>query len=62
MLETVKKLIDAPYISFENYFQQYVMEVQDESIKNEIEFLLRNNFPSANSMIKLINTEIESLR
>lgn len=62
MLETVKNLIDAPYISFENYFQQYVMEVQDESIKNEIEFLLRNNFPSANSMIKLINTEIESLR
>lgn len=62
MLETVKNLINAPYISFENYFQQYVMEVQDESIKNEIEFLLRNNFPSANSMIKLINTEIESLR
>lgn len=62
MLEKVKQLIDSPYISFDNYFQQYVMKVQDESIKNEIAFLLRNNFPSANSMMKLINKEIEGLR
>lgn len=62
MLEKVKQLIDSPYISFDNYFQQYVMKVQDESIKNEISFLLRNNFPSSNSMMKLINKEIEGLR
>lgn len=62
MLEIVKKLVESPYISFDDYFQLYVMKIQDESIKNEIEFLLRNNFPSVNSMIKLINTEIEDLR
>ncbi len=62
MLETVKQLIESPYISFEEYFQHYVIKIQDESIHNEIQFLLRNNFPSVNSMVKLINTEIESLR
>ena len=62
MLETVKNLVNSPYISFDEYFQTYVMKIQDEAIQNEIQFLLRNNFPSVNSIIKLINTEIEGLR
>ena len=62
MLDVVMKLIkEAPYISFEEYFQHYVMAVQDTSIEEEIAFLLRNNFPSSNSMIKLINKEVEGL-
>ena len=60
MLETVKQMIkDTPYISFEQFFQNYVMKVQDESIDEEVSFLFRNNFPSANSMIKLINKEVD---
>ncbi len=61
MLETVKKLISSPYIKYEQFFQNYVMKMQDEAIENEVAFLLRNNFPSANSMIKLINKEVGEL-
>ena len=59
MLETIKRLIKEPCISFGQFFQNYVMSVQDESIKQEISFLLRNNFLSANAMEKLINTELK---
>jgi len=59
MLETIKRLIKEPCISFGQFFQNYVMSVQDESIKQEISFLLRNNFLSANAMEKLINKELE---
>ena len=59
MLETIKQLIKEPCISFGEFFQRYVMYVQDESIKHEISFLLRNNFLSANAMIKLVNNELK---
>ena len=61
MLNTVYRLLHQPFISYEQFFQRYVMKVQDVSIENEIEFLLRNNFPSANSLSKLINKEIEGM-
>ncbi len=60
MLDLVMKMIkDSPCISFERFFQNYVMKVQDESINAEVSFLFRNNFPSENSMIKLINKEVD---
>lgn len=58
MLETVKQMIKKPCISYGEFFQQYVMYVQDESIKQEISFLLRNNFLSAKAMIKLVDQEL----
>ena len=62
MLETIRSMIkNSPYITFEEYFQNYVMEVQDKSIDTEVSFLFRNNFPSANSMLKLINQEVEGM-
>lgn len=61
MLETVKDIIkNAPCISFEEYFQQYVMKFQDSSIEREAAtFLLRNQFSSANSIMKIINKEVD---
>lgn len=59
MLETVKSLIEKPCISFGEFFQQYVMYVQDKSIQQEISFLLKNNFLSANAMIALMNHELK---
>ena len=60
MLDTVMKMIqETPYISFERYFQEYIMKVQDEAINEEVSFLVRNNFPSANSISKLINKEVD---
>jgi len=62
MLDTVKQMLAEPFITFEQYYQNYIMSVQDESIEMEISFLLRNNFPSANSVMKLINQEIEGMK
>ena len=62
MLDMVKQLIEKPCISFEQFYQNYVMKMQDISIDNEVTFLLRNNFPSSNSMLKLINKEIEGMQ
>lgn len=59
MLDTVMQMLRSPYINYGQFFQNYVMKVQDESINSEISFLFRNNFPSANSMIKLINKEVD---
>ena len=59
MLETIKRLINEPCISFGQFFQQYVISVQDESIKQEISFLLKNNFLSANAITKLIDSELK---
>lgn len=62
MLDMVKQLIEKPCISFEQFYQNYVMKMQDVSIDNEVTFLLRNNFPSSNSILKLINKEIEGMQ
>lgn len=44
MLETIKSsLKNLPTISFEEYFQQYVMDVQDTTINDEITTFVRNN-------------------
>ena len=62
MLDSIKQMIEnVPCISFEEYFQRYIMEVQDGSIDEEVAFLLRNNFPSANAIIRLINKEVEGM-
>lgn len=50
---------NTPFISFEEFYQRYIMEVQDSCIDEEVAFLFRNNFPSANSIIRLINKEVE---
>lgn len=62
MLEVVKQLVNKPYISFGEFFQNYIMKVQDSAIEREITFLLRNNFLSANAMLKLVNQEIEDMK
>ncbi len=63
MLETIKECIEAPYISFEQYFINYVISVQDTNIDNEMSFLCKHNFLNVNSMIRLssvVQKELES--
>lgn len=45
MLETVKSFIskDLPCISFDMYFVEYLISVQDSNIDAELKFLIRNN-------------------
>jgi len=61
MLETIKKIINdeaknAPFISFEQYFTRYVMQVQDENIDLEVAQLLRRNV-TANTISAMIDQE-----
>lgn len=59
MLETVKSAIkDAPFISFEQYFVRYVMEVQDQNIDQEVSFLFRNNKMNMVLLNRLISTQL----
>lgn len=61
MLETIKKAIEeVPFISFEEYFTNYVMAVQDVNIDNEVSFMLRNNSLTTLALDKLINNEVEN--
>ena len=64
MLEEIRKIVDAPFISFEQYFTNYVISVQDNNIDSEISFILRHNFLNVNSMIRLsseIDKELKTL-
>lgn len=61
MLETIKNIINdeaknAPFISFEQYFTRYVMQVQDENIDLEVAQLLRRNV-TANTISAMIDQE-----
>ena len=47
----------SPYISFEEYFQSYVISVQDTLIDEEMRFLSRNNFLSIRAIERLLNSE-----
>ena len=56
MLETIKKDIQSlPCILFEQYFQKYIIKIQDISIENEIKFMLKNNFLNSVSINRLLN-------
>ena len=59
MLETVRQAInDLPCISFEEYYQYYVMDVQDFMIDLEIESFSKN--PLTPEIINMeINRELE---
>lgn len=59
MLETIKQSIkNAPFITFEQYFIEYVMQMQDTNIDNEVTFMLHNNSLTTKSLDKLINSEV----
>ena len=62
MLETIKScIVNSPFITFEQYFVLYVMQMQDANIDNEVAFLLRNNSLSTLSIDRLINSEVNKL-
>lgn len=62
MLETVKQSINnLPCISFEEYYQYYVMDVQDHNIDAEVSFMVRNNNISSRILNQIIGNEIEVL-
>jgi len=60
MLETVKQtIIESPCISFGRYFTEYVLDIQDRNIDNEVTFLLRNNNIDINLFNRVMNKQSE---
>lgn len=59
MLETIKQTIkNVPFISFEEYFIQYMMDIQDSSIDDEVSFMLKNNSLTTLDVDRLIHHEV----
>lgn len=61
MLEKIQEMCKSPYIIFDQYFQDYVMRIQDDMIDNEIKFLLNNNFVNIKFLQQHLNTEFDSI-
>lgn len=54
-LQTIKtEISNLPYISFEEYFHQYVFSVQDSNIDDEMHFFVNNNFLSPETLSNAI--------
>lgn len=63
MLDTVKQCIkDVPDISFQEFFQMYVLSVQDSNIDREFSYLVNRNVLGVDSMGALIKNTIERLK
>ena len=60
ILTTVRSILNSPFISFGQFYQQYIMTIQDTMIDSELTSLQRNNLLSSEALIKLINKELES--
>lgn len=43
MLETIRKEIRREYDSFDDFYDAYVIEVQDQNLESEIRYLQRMN-------------------
>ena len=62
MLNTIKSTIEKlPYIEFGEYFNQYVMSIQDMSIDYEMAFFVKHNFLNISSVDRVIDMEHRSM-
>lgn len=59
MLEQVMSEIRrTPYISYTEFFAEYVMDVQDRQLEDEISFVLKNNELDVKSLHRLIDEDL----
>ena len=64
MLETLRKLIadvEADSIEFSKFYTEYVMNIQDENIEEELKFLVSNNKLTPMNLNKLLNSSLERM-
>lgn len=61
-LPTIQKELKKPYIPFEEYFQNYVFEIQDRNINGEMKFFVQNNFMSPKTLAKIVEQTGKDLR
>lgn len=62
MLGTVKSFIsDLPDMTFNLYFVNYIIRIQDEDLENEFKYLTSHNNISISKVDKLIENTYEGL-
>lgn len=62
ILKTIRNCIaDLPCISFEQYFTQYVFDIQDMNIEEEVKFMITNNFLNTASLYGAIKQDEDKL-
>lgn len=61
-LPTIQEELKKPFISFEEYFQNYVFEVQDRNIDGEMKFFVQHNFISPKTLAKIMDQTGKDLR
>lgn len=63
MLETVKSCMDnIPDTPFDKYFLQYVMEVQDSMIAEELSYMLKYNVVDVKLVDRAISNAVKELK
>ena len=56
MLETIKDCIEnLPSMSFDEYYKNYIFDMQDTMMDLEMEFIVRNTFLDMNAMNRIID-------
>ena len=64
MLKTVKNAIEKikqDNTSFSEFYMNYVLEIQDESLEREISYMLKNKIYDVNLVDRAIINSLESL-
>lgn len=56
MLSTIKNYMNKPFISYEEYFKEYVMRIQDENIFHEVSFVIKHNHLTPIGVDKLVDS------
>lgn len=52
----IEKLQKSPYISFDHYFTEYVIEMQDMNIEDELRYICKNNLLDDGSVLRFSAT------
>lgn len=59
MLESIKSYInDSPNISFEDYYRNYIFEVQDQNIEAEVKSVKSSDILSLDKLIAKLHKEL----
>lgn len=63
MLDNIKSIIkELPDISFERYFVDYVMRVQDENIEEEIRYMRKVNSLDPLLIVRAVGDSFERMK
>ena len=61
MLKQVKIMLNSPIPSFDDFYLQYIVSVQDRNIQAEFDYLINHNTLTVQSLDKLISNNLGEL-